>query len=111
MPTEPGDGRTSPFGDGAGKTQGGNVPGNNFLTNPGGSRSGGGGTNFLTSPGGRSQGANPVAGSREAVADRSTDDAAPGGLIPKIQASPGVGVGVGSIGNSQKSHRLGGGGE
>jgi hypothetical protein len=77
------------------------MPGNNFLTNPRGSAASGSGRRFDDQQ-------PPPQGAREAGADRSTDDAAAGGLIPKVQASPGPDVGVGSIGNGAKPFRLGG---
>lgn len=78
------------------------MAGNNFLTNPGGSRAPGKGRRFDDQQA-------PPQQSRETVADRSTKDAAAGDLVPKVQANPAVDVGVGSIGNGQKPYRLGGG--
>lgn len=103
MPNTPGDGKSNPFGNGTGQTQGGTVPGNNFLTNPGGSGSRGTGRAFHDQQG-------AAQSPREAVADRDESTAAPGGLIPKVEATPtpGKDIGVGSIGNGNKPYRVGG---
>lgn len=79
------------------------MSGNNFLTNPSGSGVSGRGRDFTKETG-------PSQTPRESVADRSTDDAAAGGLIPKVEAGPNHDVGVGSVGNAAKPFRLGGGG-
>lgn len=76
------------------------MAGNNFLTNPGGGASSGRGRDFTREVG-------PSQSPRESGADRSSDDAAAGGLVPKVEAMPGPDVGVGSIGNSAKPFRLG----
>jgi hypothetical protein len=78
------------------------VSGNNFITNPGGSGSRGKGRDFSSAPAVQQK-------SRDSVADRSTKDAAAGGLLPLVQAGPAHNAGVGSIGNGQKPFRLGGG--
>lgn len=103
MPTQPGNGSTSPFGNGAGNVGESRMAGNNFLTNPSGGGGSGRGRDFLREP-------VPSQSPRESGADRSTDDAASGGLVPKVQAAPGPDVGAGSIGNGAKPFRLGGGG-
>lgn len=81
------------------------MAGNNFLTNPGGSGSRGTGRRFDNQ-----QGASQTA--RESVADRDTNSAVAGDLVPKVEAVPlpGKDIGVGSIGNAQKPYRIGGGG-
>lgn len=101
MANQPGNGSSNPFGNGAGQSGGSAVAGNNFITNPGGSGSGGKGRRF------DDQKAAPQK-PRESSADRNGSDAAPGGLVPKVQAAPGKDVGVGSIGNGAKPFRIGG---
>jgi hypothetical protein len=101
MATNPGNGKTSPFGNGSGQAGGSKVAGNNFLTNPRGSGATSGGRRF------DNQVAAPQA-KRESVADRNSTDAASGGLLPLVQAGPNHDVGVGSIGNGAKPFRVGG---
>jgi hypothetical protein len=101
----PGDGKTNPFGDGAGKGTGGNVPGNDFTRNPQGSGSGGATPRNLnvsrpqpmSTP--ESQGINPA----DAIAGGNTaaDDAGPG-------VASGQDTGVGTVGSGAKPFRLGG---
>lgn len=81
------------------------MPGNNFLINPGGSpegNRGGSGTRFDNQQA-------PPQKPREAVADRNTEDAAPGGLLPLVPPT-GDDVGCGTLGDSNKPYRLNGGG-
>jgi hypothetical protein len=96
-----GDGSTNPFGNGAGVSQGGTVPGNDFVSNPGGSG---------TSRKGRTFHDQQPAPQRkyEQTADLNNDQTAPGGRVPMVQSPPGPDVGVGSIGNGAKPFRLGG---
>jgi hypothetical protein len=97
----PGDGKTSPFTQG-----GGQVPGNNFITNPRGSNTGAGSRRFDNQQA-------PPQKPREATADIDEATAAPGGRVPLADAqdAPGKDIGVGSIGNSAKPFTLGGGGD
>ena len=94
MGKTPGDGKTSPFGNGRGNVGERQTMPNDFRTNPGGSMK----------PGTPSQtrGENPV----------NPNDAAPGGRIPLADATPvaSKAIGVGSIGNGAKPFRLDGGG-
>jgi hypothetical protein len=96
-----GDGRVSPFGGGnGGKGIGGNMSGNNFITNPGGTPSG-----PRTLP-------DMVNNSRpqpKAKPDINTQDAAPGGVLPAAAPPNTRPGGVGTVGNSAKPFRLGGG--
>lgn len=78
------------------------VPGNNFITNPTGNSPNRRGRDFSSE-------SVPSQSPRENGADRSTGDAAPGGLVPHVQAPPTRPTGVGSIGNGTKPYRLGGG--
>ena len=100
----PGNGKTSPFGNGNGNTSGGKVAGNNFLINPGGSGMTGTGRRF------DNQQAKPQK-LYEADSDINRQDAAPGDLIPKADAParPDSDVGVGSIGDGRKPFTLNGG--
>lgn len=79
---------------------------NDFQANPGGTRA----RTSIPDPYPQPQAQSP----REGVADRSKADAAPGELVYKADApaggAAGSPIGVGSIGNSQKSFKLNGGG-
>lgn len=98
-----GDGRTSPFGGGTGGKGVGNgmaaAKGNNFITNPGGTRT-------------NQRGEDPQIQSRpqpKARPDINAQDAAPGGTIPQA-APPGTRPGgVGTIGNNARPFKLSGG--
>jgi hypothetical protein len=99
MATKPGDGKTSPYGDGKGGTGMSRAGANNFLTNPRGGNSGSGKAFDQTkqpkptaSPG---TGPNP-------------DDAAKAGLIPQIDPPDAVDIGTRPLGqNSKKPFKLG----
>lgn len=97
-----GDGRTSPFGGGAGGKGVGSgmaAKGNNFITNPGGTRT----TQRLEDPQVQNR---PQPKARP---DINTQDAAPGGTIPQA-APPGTRPGgVGTIGNNARPFKLSGG--
>lgn len=96
----PGNGSSNPFGNGSGGASGGNVAGNNFITNPQGSRASSSGRRF------DNQVSAPQT-PRDAVADRSAKDAAPGTLVPLANGVPREGnLGVGSIGNATKPFRV-----
>ncbi len=76
------------------------MAGNNFITNPQGSRASSSGRRF------DNQVSAPQT-PREAVADRSTKDAAGGSLVPMQNGVPREGgMGVGSIGNATKPYRV-----
>ena len=97
----PGDGKTSPFGDGRGGSAGGNVSGNDFGTNPRGN------------PSGPKSIPDVMAVQRQqpkAKPDVNTQDAASGGLLPLDGMTPPASrtTGVGSIGNNQKPFKLNG---
>lgn len=104
-----GDGKTNPFGDGAGKASGGNMAGNNFVTNPAGGASAGRGNDFLTNPsGGAAGGGSPtnfVDGSRtqqkgeNVDLNKASEVRQNGGLIPLIDRPD---AGAGSVGNGRK---------
>jgi hypothetical protein len=96
----PGDGKTSPFGNGAGRTSGENTMPNNFLSNPRGN-------------------ANPGKAPRDFLVSRpqqsgrsqfNTADAAAGPLTAAEAASPPATRpgGVGTPGNPARPFRLGG---
>lgn len=95
MPSTPGDGKTSPFGNGAGGTEGPKAMPVDFTRSPGGSRNG--------SPAPQS--------TYESNPDISAKDAAPGGRILKADAtpSPAKDLGVGTVGNSARPFTLDGG--
>ncbi len=110
----PGDGKTSPFG-----TNGGPMPGVDFVKNPAGSQPGGRGTNFLTNPAGQGPTApappNFAAGAGEQQKSGEAPDLCPEseikdkggpGLRPAADVPPGSPrkdlIGVGSMGESRK---------
>lgn len=94
MPSTPGDGKTNPFGNGAGGTEGSKTMPADFTRQPGGSRNGTLGPQS-------SYAANP---------DISNKDAAGGGRILQANATPGPtkDIGAGSVGNSTLPFRVGG---
>lgn len=95
----PGDGKTSPFGDGRGGSGGAMATGNDFGKNPGGN------------PSGPSRLPDLINNSRPQprhAPGHNTTDAAPGGLIPDAKPPAHRSGGVGSVGNSQKPFRVGG---
>jgi len=88
----PGDGKSNPFGNGAGGAGGPKTMPTNFVTNPGGSR-------------------NPVKTQQPDDGHTiNSQDAAPGGRILKADATPlpSKDIGVGSIGNGGKPFKLNG---
>jgi hypothetical protein len=97
-----GDGRTSPFGGGAGGRGVGSGmagSGNNFITNPGGTPS-------------STHGTDPTVYNRpqpKARPDINTQDAAPGGAIPQAAPPASRPGGVGTIGNPARPYKLSGG--
>jgi len=100
----PGDGKTSPFGapnQGGGN---GNMAGNDFGKNPGGTRAPGATPTDFTKLGSRPQasGTDPT----------NTSDSAKGGPIPVDGMTPPANRpgGVGTVGSSAKPFRLSGGG-
>lgn len=96
-----GDGRTSPFGGGAGGRGVGNGMagnGNNFITNPGGTPT----TKRLADPQVQSR-AQP-----KARPDTNSQDAAPGGLIPSAAPPANRPGGVGTVGNNARPFKLSG---
>lgn len=117
MPTgdgkTPGDGKTSPFG-----TNGGPMPGNNFLTNPAGSQPGTSGNNFLENPAGggptaatppdftkggkdpQKQGTDPTNPQSDVTSDGGPG-LRPAADVPANSPRKGL-IGVGSIGDSRK---------
>lgn len=101
----PGNGRVNPFGNGTGGSSGGNVAGNNFITNPRGSGGGAAPRNFIDAS--RTQ----TRATPEARGVNSKD-AAPGPVTAAEVANntndPGNPVGVGTIGNSAVPFKLGG---
>lgn len=94
----PGDGKTNPFTQG-----GGQVAGNNFITNPRGSNTGSGGGRRFDNQ--QSGGQAP----RESTADINEQDAAAGGRVPlaDAQQTPGKDIGCGSMGNTYRPYRVG----
>jgi len=102
----PGNGRTNPFGDGAGKGTGGNVAGNDFTKNPRGGNTGTGKPRDFLGTSDRQKMATPQ------NQDINPADAAPGPQTAAEVASPGAAsgfdAGVGTIGNPAKPFRLGG---
>lgn len=96
----PGDGKTSPFGDGRGGSGGAMANGNDFARNPGGN------------PSGPSRLPDLINNSRQQSPHKpgfNTSDAAPGGLIPNAAPPANRRGGVGTPGNGQKPFRVGGG--
>ena len=90
------DGKTNPFGNGAGGDSGTKAMPNDFSKNPGGA-------------------GNPVPTGQPAYVsnpDLSSKDAAPGGRILKADPvpNPTKDIGVGTPGNGQKPFKLDGGG-
>jgi hypothetical protein len=103
----PGDGRTNPFGDGAGKGTGGNVAGNDFTKNPRGSNTGTGRPRDFQGTGERQKMATPE-GQDVNPADRAPGPSTAAEAADAGSAS-GYDVGVGTVGNAAKPFRLGGG--
>lgn len=97
-PTQPGDGRTSPFGDGAGGSkEQAMASGNNFLENPRGTGGGKPPRDFLR----------PTVAQKPAGQRTNPADAAPGANTAAEGANR-PGAGVGSIGNAARPYKLGG---
>ncbi len=95
MPSTPGDGKTNPFGNGAGGAEGSKAMPVDFTRQPGGSRN-----------------SVPAQSAYASDPEISAKDAAPGGLILHADAVPGPGkdLGVGTIGNPARPFKLDGGG-
>jgi hypothetical protein len=97
--SQSGDGKTSPFGGGnGGKGAGNGMPGNNFITNPGGNTSG---PKHLPDP----TVTNRV--QPKAKPDVNPNDAAAGGLLPNGKPPAARPGGVGTIGNGVKPFKVG----
>lgn len=102
-----GDASTSPFGNGSGNTAGGNMAGNDFVTNPGGAKAGGAGADFMVNPSGAGPtGAKPnITQAPEQKKGEPVDLNKPseirdgGGLVPLLDRPD---AGAGSIGNARK---------
>lgn len=97
----PGNGSTSPLGDGAGGATKGIGAMADFTRTPGGNPTGGSTPRDLTRP--------PAVQQKPAGQRTNTADAAPGGPIPAAAPPPVRPGGVGTPGNSAKPFRLGGG--
>lgn len=114
----PGDAKTSPFGNGSGKVS--NAGASTMANSTAGANPGKNGVNFLTSPsGGASSGAKPTDFTRATVPTQKSGQAADinaqsaikdkGQLIPLADVTSGPRkemVGAGSIGDSRKPFKL-----
>lgn len=113
----PGDGKSSPFGNGSGKVS--NPKGSTMANTAAGANAGGNGNNFITNPsGGAASGAKPTDFTRPTVAAQKSGQAADinaqsaikdkGQLIPlaDVTSARKELVGAGSIGDNRKPFKL-----